>query len=122
MISNELDEVFHETRECGWDGFGAFPTNAKSLALAKSFLAALGNTEIIPIAGAVPDGSLTLEWYAGPGHSLTLSFSSTAVVHFAILDGNFRDCGSATFNGTIPIEIVDHIRRICRSTPPLSQM
>lgn len=117
MISDELDEVFLETRECGWDGFGAFPTNEKSLALAKAFLVALGPTTITPTAGAEPDGSFTLEWYAGRARSLSLSFSSVAVVHFAILDGDFRACGSVPFNGTVPSSITDHIRRICCSTP-----
>ena len=115
MIGDELDEVFRETREVGWDGFGGFPTSEKSLALVKSFLAALGATAIIPSAGAEPDGSFTLEWYAGRGRSLSLSFSRAAVVHFAILDGNFRDCGTAAFNGTVPNCIMDHIQRICCS-------
>jgi hypothetical protein len=120
MINVELDEVFRETRERGWDGFGGFPTSQKSLALAKSFLLALGAAPITPTAGAEPDGSLTLEWYAGRGRSLTLSFSQSSVIHFAILDGEFRDCGSAAFQGIVPTRITEHIRRVCRpSTAPL---
>ncbi len=119
MISDELDEVFSETREFGWDGFGGFPTSEKSLTLVKSFLLAIGAMPITPTAGAQPDGSLTLEWYAGRGRSLTLSFSESSIVHFAILDGEFRDCGSVAFHGIVPTCITEHIRRICRpSTAP----
>lgn len=113
MNPSELAEVHAETSQSGWDGFNAFPTSRSSYELAGRFARLLDRCLIEPTAGALADGSMTLEWYAGPRRSLSVSFDGDAVLHFAILDGDFKDCGSETFANVIPQRIQQHIERLC---------
>lgn len=112
MIVRELEDVFAETHDQGWDGFGAFPTHLDSLDLARRFIKVLHEYSIEPSVGAEPDGSLTLEWYRGRRRSLSISFSKHETIHFAILDGQYSDCGTEVFRGVIPETIRRHIERI----------
>jgi hypothetical protein len=101
-VRGELADVYLECSEANWDGYNAFPVDPDSFALAKAFLMALPLGTRTPSAGAHPDGQMSLEWYSGPRRSLTISFDPAGELHFAVLAGPSRACGSEAFDGEVP--------------------
>lgn len=111
-IRGELTDVFMECSQANWDGFNALPVSLESFQLAQRFLLALPLGTAAPSIGAVPDGQITMEWYAGPRRSLTICFDPAGHLHFAALAGPSRCCGTELLGDSVPETILKLIQRV----------
>ncbi len=111
-VRGDLADVYLECSQPDWDGFNALPVDPDSFGLARDFLLSLPFGTKQPSAGAYPDGQISLEWYNGPRRSLTISFDPSGELHYAIIAGPSRACGTEAFNGEVPSIILELIERI----------
>src|SRR3972149_115576 len=82
-ICDELNQVFTECQEKGWDGYQAKPISIRSYLNADRFLKALVPMIEAPSIGAEPDGQITVEWYRNPQWLLSISFDPESKIHYA---------------------------------------
>jgi len=110
---DRLVDVYLSCASRNWDGYGAEPVTMNTTAIAYLFLQALPLGSSSPDVGADPDGDITLEWYKGPTHLLSLSIAPDMKVHFAATLGERTAFGAEPFDGTIiPAPIRDLIARV----------
>lgn len=109
---HELHQIVQECSIPDWDGFGAVPVSNSAYLNARRFLEALPLGAEAPAPGADPDGDLTLEWYHGPRHTLSVSVGRKGDLNYAALVGVNKTFGTEAFFGDIPKTIVDLISRI----------
>jgi hypothetical protein len=110
-----FDELYTVAEECripNWDGYGAEAVSQDSYSVAYRFLEALPVGFPTPSIGAEPDGCLTLEWHRSPHHTVSVSVSPQAELHYSALVGPNRAYGTEAFFGEPPKAILDLIRRI----------
>jgi hypothetical protein len=99
-----LWELWNETQQAGWNGYGARPVSPEALWWAKAFLDSLPATWEDPEISADPDGDVTFEWSAGPSSVFAVSIDRTGAAHYAGLFGRARK------NGTEPsIDLVQGV-------------
>ncbi len=108
----ELQKVFSNAFENGWDGYSAESIKPDTYFQTISFLESLPNTLPAPTVGAEPDGFITLEWYKSPHRLLSISVSPLGDLHYAALIGQRKAYGTEAFDGEVPKEIVDLIHRV----------
>ncbi len=101
-----------ECRMPNWDGYGAEAVSQQSFSVAYRFLDALPFGFPLPSIGAEPDGCLTLEWHRTPHHTVSVSASPQAELHYSALIGPNRVYGTEVFFGEPPNAILELIRRI----------
>jgi len=107
-----LYATFMETRENGWDGYGAAAVHPDTYRVARRLLDALPHGFPLPTFGAEPDGHITFEWHRAAKHTVSLSISPEGDLHFAALHGTERDYGSRVFFGELPARIAELVRRL----------
>lgn len=103
------------TQKClraDWDGYGAEPVRAGTLALAYRFLGALPLGVPAPSFCAEPDGQLALEWYRSPRRLLSVSISPDGDLHYAAILGPNKAYGTEVFSGEVPRPIQDLIHQV----------
>lgn len=61
--------------------------------------------------GFDPDGASNFEFYVGPYHVISLSFSENGSIDYAFLDGNEEECGNIQFNDCIPDIILPQLEK-----------
>lgn len=108
----ELKAMGAETARANWDGHGALAVTAEAVALAEKVIRCLPLGVSGPTIGAEPDGQITLEWYFTPRHTLSVSVSPDADLHYAALLGLSRRYGTEPFLGVLPGPILQLIRTI----------
>lgn len=101
----DLDNVYRECQERGWDGNDSAPVGQLTYENACLLLESLP-FGMQPAVAADPDGNITLEWYRSPRRSLLLSIDSNANIHYAALLGTNRTYGTEHFYGVTPNRIV----------------
>ena len=110
-----IDDLGGMARDCtssGWDGYNADPISQRSLALAKELLLDLPLGFPRPSPGIEPDGCVTLEWYAAPRRTLSVSVAPDGVLHYAALFGTESHGGTVAYEGSLPQRIVELIREV----------
>jgi len=108
----ELEQVYADCQEHGWDGYGALSISEATYLLTRKFMDALPLGLPAPAFGAEPDGQLTVEWYSSPRRTLSISVSAEGELHYAALLGASKAYGTEPFFGEVPRAIVDLIRRV----------
>lgn len=110
-----LEEVYVETKEANWDGYGALSVGPETYDAATRFLEALPWGIPAPEVSAEPDGSISFEWFYGPRRVISISVNPHHRLAYAILDGGDQSHGAATFFDQIPDRIIREIRSIIPS-------
>ncbi len=109
---NDLDLVYIECQNPGWDGYDALPLDETTHDFAHQFINALPLGTSLPAFGAEPDGHLTMEWHRSSRRTLSISISPTGELHYAALLGMNKSFGTEVFYGEAPKKIVDLIREV----------
>jgi hypothetical protein len=111
---NQLLDVFSEAAAPGWDGNGAHPLESGAVNAAYLFINAIPSNVPMPEVGADPDGEVSLDWYVGPRRQFSISLGERNVLSYAGLFGSDKVSGSERFQGTIPRNLLDYIKRVVR--------
>jgi hypothetical protein len=106
----ELDDVWNECRNPGWDGYGALPVEQDTLTAAYSLIDSLPLGFPKPSIGADPDGQLTLEWRKSPHRILSVSVDPNGYLHYAGLFGPNKRYGTLVYFFTAPSELLQLVR------------
>ena len=110
---DELDLVYEEYSNDGWDGFDAIPISSKIVEKAKQFLDALPLSIPAPEIIPEPDGTIGFEWCAGPRHVFSVSIEADNTIVYAGLFGQSRKAhGVEIFDDSIPSVITEYIKRV----------
>lgn len=115
ILRAELDNVFLEHREPGWDGDGALPVLEISYERAKEFVEALPLGVAAPALAADPAGHLTLEWHHSLRRTLSVSIGPDNFIHYAALFGVETIYGSVPFFDEIPPIVIELISEVTRA-------
>ncbi|MBU0719061.1 MAG: hypothetical protein KJ749_12490, partial [Planctomycetes bacterium] len=107
VLRDELAEAWAECQESDWDGHDAQPVSHDALRNMYAFLEALPLGFPRPAIGADPHGHLSVEWYRSSRRVLSVGVSPDEVLHYAALLGSSRTCGTDTFFGEIPENILN---------------
>jgi hypothetical protein len=112
------DELYAFWQECklpNWDGYNAFEVQEVTLFKAHWLIEALPLGYPLPSVGAEPDGHLTLEWYANPYLTLSVSVSPEGILYYAALLGDHDARGSEFFwedGADVPQTILELIKEV----------
>jgi hypothetical protein len=113
QVKKEIQEIIKECGIEGWDGYGAEPVTQDAINEALTLLEALPADIQFEEGsiGAIPRGKITFEW-----RNKNCIFSMELDDGFIIYAGLFPDIkdgvyGQIPFNGTVPEEILNYIRR-----------
>jgi hypothetical protein len=110
----ELGKVETDCRDADWDGYGAAPVKADTVARAVHFLYALPPGMPRPTIGAEPDGHLTFEWYKSPRWTLSVSVSPDGNLYYSCLLGPASKFGTEPFWGQPPRSILELVPQVAR--------
>ena len=108
----QLNRSVEEASTLGWDGYEAVPVSQDSYRAALAFLEAFPAQYPFPEIGADPDGEVSLEWYAGPRQTLSVSISPKGVLSYAGLFGNEAVHGFDVFVDVVPPSILSLVNRV----------
>lgn len=111
-LEEQLYDVFRHCAQPGWDGYDAEPVSQEAYANAYRFLEGLPLDFPMPSISAEPDGQVTFEWYSSPRRTLSVSLSPEGEIHYAVLLGATKSCGTEPFSGEIPRTILGWARRV----------
>jgi hypothetical protein len=126
-VHGALAEIQLECTGANWDGEGAEPVSAETIALTMAVAAAL--SKLIPKGTPSPevlpesDGEICLTWYADHEHVLSMSVGEHGNVNFAAQLGRegarhgwipLGTTGDETFELSVQ-EIAGHIDRVYRA-------
>ena len=89
-IIAELDEVYAECREPGWDGYGAYPVTEQAYQRAKEIIERFPEGIPLPSISAEPDGWITLEWYESPRRLVSASVAPDGLNCVAVFDDTWE--------------------------------
>lgn len=92
-LREELAEVFYESDESNWVGYGSRPVSTDTLRQAFCLLAELLPNMAAPSLSALPDGAVSMEWYHSDSRQIVLSIVN-GEIHYAAKLGEDRLCGS----------------------------
>lgn len=112
VLRNELAEVWRECQQANWDGYDALPVSRDVLSYMYQFLEALPFGFPPPSINADPQGCLSVEWYRNPRRVLSVAVSDDGSLHYAALLGANKACGTETFDGDIPKNILNLVQRV----------
>lgn len=103
----EIEEVWEECRNPGWDGYGALAVEEDTRQAARLLIQSLPLGFPRPSIGAEPDGHLTLEWRKSPTRVFSVSVDPDGYLHYAGLYGANQQCGRLTFFASAPSKLLD---------------
>lgn len=112
----ELEQVWVEAQQPGWNGYRGRPVERDTLFWAASFLHSLPKTWEAPEISADPDGDITFEWSAGPSRVFAVSIDRNGAAHYAGLFGRSRRHGVEENLDLLPQIISESLARLF---PPL---
>ena len=108
---DQLDGVFARCSGENWDGYSAAPVTPEAYQKAKQLILSLPANLPLPEVSAEPDGHVALEWYRSPRHTLSVSVSPSAELHYAaLLPGPSKAYGTEPFSGDVPRRILELIK------------
>jgi len=108
----ELQDAFLDSREPGWDGYGANAVPDEAFLRAKTFLDHVLKRFPSPTAAATPNGSLAFEWAPGNGRRFIVSIGEEDLLAFAGIFGSETVHGTATFVQDLPRSVGENLRRV----------
>jgi len=109
---DSLFDVFKEASRPNWDGYGASPVSAATVAQARAFLDLLPSTLPRPEISPHPDGELAFEWSFGPRRLLTVSVNESGRLSYAALFGHARLHGTEFLLDAMPEAVAFALRRL----------
>lgn len=114
-VGNVLEDLNALAQECaspGWDGYDAAPIDRASLTLARDLVLRLPLGFPRPSPGIEPDGTVTLEWYASPRRTLSVSVGGDGSLHYAALFGTESHGGMLRYDESLPDRIADLVAEV----------
>jgi len=107
----DLNSVFEEAAEPGWDGYGGSPVSSVTLARALVLLESLPSFFPKPNISAFPSGEIAFQWQLGPQRMLVIAVNEAGRLTYAALTGHGDLHGTRYLAGdTLPREITDAYR------------
>lgn len=107
-----LEEVYEESSQDNWDGYGASAVGVDTYLESQRFLQLLPTTIPFPEITVEPDGEIAFEWFAGPGRVLSISVGSENILTYAGLFGINKTHGTEYFGDVLPVTIVSNLQRL----------
>ena len=111
----QLDRIFEECSNIGWDGVDAKPISAETLQSAKTFLKSFPLGIESPDVGAEPDGAITLEWYRSPNRVISISINPGGCFYYAAIIGANRRHGMDFALFGVPEDLLALISQVTRT-------
>lgn len=111
----ELNEVFLECLDEGWDGYSARPLSIASYTDALNFLRLIPTNIYAPDIVPEPSGGIGLEWISSEAGRFVLSFDGSGTYAYAgIFKTGARVRGIEPMSNLFPKELKDFITRLYR--------
>lgn len=111
----ELNEVFLECLDEGWDGYNARPLSIASYTDALNFLRLIPTNIYAPDIVPEPSGGIGLEWISSDTGRFVLSFDGSGTYAYAgIFKSGARVRGIEPMSNLFPRELKDFITRLYR--------
>ncbi len=107
-----LKEVYVESSQDNWDGYGASAVGSDTYSESKRFLHLLPTTIPSPEITIEPDGEIAFEWFAGPRRVLSVSVGSDNIMTYAGLFGINKTHGTEYFGDELPATILSNLQRL----------
>lgn len=115
-MRNSLSEVFRECSRMDWDGYGASAITKdayeEALKIIDAIIDALPSSIPTPEIGAEPTGDIDFEWYRGKWQVFSISIGGKHRITYAGIFAGSKVHGSEYFEETLPIAIIQHLRRL----------
>lgn len=109
---SELIDRFEACGLDGWDGELGVPMSAATYANARDFVAALPAAFPTPEVAIAEDGSVSFDWFPGPGALFSVSVTAEGKLFFAAVTPDGRSSGIQRFDGRLPEVISTTLRRL----------
>ena len=101
-----LHQAFRDCSESDWDGYGAAPANALSMAWASKVLSAFPDHLGVPEIAFEPDGDVGLEWWQGAARVLAVSVGRNGDLRYATRLNAATVIGTEVFADGLPDRLV----------------
>ena len=109
----DLEEVFIECLDEGWDGYDARPVSIAAYTDALNFLRILPMNYYTPDIVPEPSGGIGLEWISDDNERFVISFDGSGTYAYAgIFLGGSRVRGIESLGHTLPKMLRDFITRL----------
>lgn len=109
-VKQRIDAVCEELEEDARQGYPVRPVHALTRGHARVFLRRLPSWVPDPDVGVDPNGDLTLEWYTGRDHVLSISLAPSGEVVYAYANGRRRESGCDDVKAGIPGNLMELLR------------
>ena len=107
-----LHELAMESSQPNWDGYEAEPVNPDAVFRAENLIASLPDDLDLPECSVEPDGCISLDWFAAPHRTLSISIGDIDRFAYAWVDGSDRGHAVARMmDGQLPPRVLQEIRR-----------
>jgi hypothetical protein len=113
LAFQQLDRVYDECSEPGWDGYEADPVTLDTYLEARKLLSMIPVSLPQPEISAEPDGEIGFEWYKDRHSVFVVSVGGNNILTYAALFG--KDCkahGTEFLGRALPPSIVPHVKRV----------
>jgi len=110
--SFELEEIFSDCKDKGWDCEEAEPISIATFVNASSFLRVLPLEIPSPSLAPEPDGYIAFDWDINPVRVIYVSIDSRAQLHYAAIVGDKEVHGVEKFYGRMPCKILKMIKAV----------
>ena len=104
--------MYRDCVRADWDGYGASPITEDAFEEAKRIIELLPSSIEMPEIVAEPTGDIAFEWRRGRGRVLVISVSGKHRITYAGIFGDNKVHGSEYFEETLPLVIIQHLRRL----------
>ena len=111
-INASLDDVYSETSQEDWDGYGASAITEDAYNEAKKLIYLLSSSIPMPEIVAEPTGGIGFEWRRRRGLIFVISVSGNHKIEYAGIFGENKVHGSEYFGEALPATIIDHLTRL----------
>ena len=111
-ICDSLLETYKEASYSNWDAYGASPVTRDAYEEAKKIIDLLPSSIRMPEIVAEPTGEIGFEWRRGKEQVFVISVGGKQKITFAGIFGENRIHGVEYFGGTLPLVIIQHLRRL----------
>ena len=104
--------MYRDCMRADWDGYGASAITEDAFEEAKRIIELLPSSIEMPEIVAEPTGDIAFEWRRGRGRILVISVSGKHRIAYAGIFGDNKVHGSEYFEETLPLAIIQHLRRL----------
>jgi len=108
-VMDRIKEISEELLEDARQGFAVPIVHTLTRRWAQFFLRNLPTIAKDPDVGVDPNGDLTLEWYAGPDHVLSISIAPSGLVVYAYANARRRESGCDDIAHGLPANLLELI-------------